>query len=187
MPRIPPTPGLVGFDFGYKPAVMLAFPPGKELVKQQGEDERHPCPLNSSVYALIINFTGCGCIQNILLEWVAVTGHTDIDLPDPIEIPIITPGTSEFLAVVGTVTVQKYTASGCATPDGAPFDVDVKLFISCDGTGLTLLGTAPGANLPAGGAWFVGSGQFGEEIANTIDCADSVAFVVDSIIVSRTT
>lgn len=138
------------------------------------------CPLEGDLEAEILVYTGCGCVQGPDGNWYSITSHTGITGTHTI--PIITPGTSDFLATVGTVTVQKYTASGCATPDGAPTVVDVKLNVVCDEDGLFIFLSAPGFFLPSGGAAFVASSAaFNEVVPNTITCANGVSFTVDTI------
>lgn len=137
------------------------------------------CPTEGDLDSDNGTFTDCGCVQGVDLNWYKIIGFTGIEGPQVIT--MLGPG--EWNSVIGTVSVQKYTAAGCATPDGGPTDLDVIQDIVCEDSEVSVLISAPSGFLPAGGALFVGAGAFDEEIANTFGCGVAAGFI-DTVTVS---
>lgn len=137
------------------------------------------CPTaeDSSVDMANDGFTSCGVFFDAGTgKWYKVESYT----PAGTTLDIITPGTSEFVGTIGTISVQEYTDGTGTVPVGAPFDVDVKGFASCDGSGWFRTITAPGSVLPAGGIAYSATGGLGVDVPNDLDCGDGIAWTMDT-------
>lgn len=147
MPRIPPTPGLIGYDFGYKPAIFLAVPPRRNAVMNQQTDEDDSGPPSCySTYldvirGVISGMALCGCFSTVISgvtryftpsNLLGVNGSFNAiaDVPDT--------SNTVWSTVVGSITLQEVTGSTVrpidicdGDPIDDPFDANVLLVINC--------------------------------------------------------
>lgn len=132
--RFPPTVGVVGFDFGTKPAFSVAAAIVGVPLKQQQADDDAPIQYchdawGDNLPVLVAGFDDCGgsCYSTGGPGTKAVVGFTGISGG----YTAVWDGFDRWTVVVGTLTVQKYIDPDCTVPDGAPVTSDVTLTILC--------------------------------------------------------
>ncbi len=180
MKRFPPTVGVVGFDFGYKPAITVATLPVFGTVKQQVDEEPERfChdALGDTINAAVAGVLACaGCYT------IDVGGG-------PFDIKVSFTGSvngswavlwdgSQWLVVVDTLTVLIYgtgdgTCVGLTDTKTAP----LTLTISCSGGNklfVNVTGTVTFGVTPVGFTIFASNAgtEFGNTIVSTLGSGD---------------
>lgn len=140
MNRFPPTAGIVGHDFGYKPAFSLAvIPQGVPIRQQQTEEEDfRSCHdlLGDTLSGAISGILGCGGCYTVtpspplFVAFDYTSSFTGINGAFTANWD----GTSQWIATIGSTTVTSYTSTD-GTCSGTPTTStsNVFLFITCAG------------------------------------------------------
>lgn len=129
MNRFPPTLGIVGYDFGFKPAFSVAALQSTTPVKQQAED---PTCVDGDYQLTFAGLTICGCLSNgggnsggtTSVQW-------DVTMVlDGVYTVTLTNGDGNV--GIGTNTPVLYSGAGCTgTPLPSPGPIGVNINLHC--------------------------------------------------------
>lgn len=134
MNRFPPTLGIVGYDFGYKPAFSVAALVPVPFIKQQVDDDKRNC-VDFFGKDLAVAISGVGSCDDCYPFAVGPGLHDGFQISFTGVNGMFTAvwdGTSSWTVVIGTGTVLHY-ASGDGTCTGDPETItgNITLLLAC--------------------------------------------------------